>query len=108
MRFLLLNTFMQPPPTNTPIIGMSDIPLHMPARLGHSGGERGSRVRSSKTLQGVRSGYSRIMQLSFLFIILSLSITSPAQPTTDSLLKEILEKNNDPIFQKVLNDPQTY
>jgi hypothetical protein len=45
----------------------------------------------------------------FCFAILSLlSLSSFAQRTTDEFLKNILEKNNDPIFRQVLKDPDTY
>jgi len=46
------------------------------------------------------------------FLYLVLLFFSPVilfgQPTTDSLLKQILVENRDPLFQEVLKDPQTY
>jgi len=51
---------------------------------------------------------NQIMRLIFLFILLATNIGLFAQPKTDSVLKQILEGNNDPIFQQVLQDPQTY
>ena len=48
------------------------------------------------------------MRIFILFIILVINFVTLAQPKTDSVLKNILEKNADPIFQQVLHDPQTY
>jgi hypothetical protein len=46
---------------------------------------------------------------SFCFtILLLLPLSLFAQRTTDEFLKNILEKNNDPVFQQVLKDPDTY
>ncbi|HEY2722241.1 MAG TPA: serine hydrolase, partial [Chitinophagaceae bacterium] len=46
---------------------------------------------------------------SLYFILLSFwAIRSFAQPVTDTVLKNILEENKNPVFQQVLNDPQTY
>src|SRR5258705_4817614 len=47
----------------------------------------------------------RFFSLIFLFFSPVLLL---AQPITDSLLKQILEENKDPVFQQVLKDPQTY
>jgi hypothetical protein len=45
----------------------------------------------------------------FSFIFLSFpGISLFAQPTTDSLLRQILEGNKNSVFQQVLKDPQTY
>ena len=45
----------------------------------------------------------------FLFLFLFFTgISLFAQPGTDSLLKRILEGNNNSVFQQVVNDPQTY
>ena len=51
---------------------------------------------------------NQIMRVIFIFLLVAGSTVSLAQPKTDSLLKQILEKNTNPIFQQVLNDPQTY
>jgi hypothetical protein len=51
---------------------------------------------------------NQTMRPILFFIFLATTIASFAQPKTDSFLKDILEKNNDPIFQQVLKDPQTY
>ncbi len=43
----------------------------------------------------------------FIFLLCQASCLL-SQPVTDSLLKKILENNKNPVFQQVLNDPETY
>ncbi len=48
------------------------------------------------------------MRCFYFVLLLTFHLTSFAQRTTDTLLKNILEKNPDPVFRHVLKDPETY
>jgi beta-lactamase family protein len=48
------------------------------------------------------------MRILILFLTLVTTVTTLAQPKSDSFLKNILEKDTDAMFQQVLNDPNTY
>ena len=44
----------------------------------------------------------------FLILLLFVFYTAQSQPKTDLFLQNILSKNNDSLFQKVLSDPEYY
>jgi len=46
--------------------------------------------------------------MKLLFFLLAFAISANTQPRTDALLQNILSKNKDTIFQKVLTDPNNY
>ncbi len=52
--------------------------------------------------------YLQPMRFFFLIILFFSRVILFAHPTTDSLLKKILDENTNPIFQQVLSDPQAY
>jgi len=48
------------------------------------------------------------MKKMFLILLLFVFYTAQSQPKTDLFLQNILSKNNDSLFQKVLSDPEYY
>ena len=50
----------------------------------------------------------KMMRILLIFIVLSFSINAFAQPKTDAFLQNILLKNQDTVFQKVLSHPEQY
>lgn len=48
------------------------------------------------------------MRCFYSMLLLTFHLPGLAQGTTDSFLKNILEKNPDPVFRQVLNAPETY
>jgi len=52
--------------------------------------------------------YLQRMRFFCLFFLFLPRISLFAQPGMDSLLIQVLVKNNNPVFQQVLHDPQTY
>jgi hypothetical protein len=52
--------------------------------------------------------YLQFMRLITCIFLFFSGISLVAQPVTDSLLKDILAKDSNLVFQKVLSDPQTY
>jgi len=48
------------------------------------------------------------MKKTFLILLLFVFYTARSQPKTDSFLQNILSKNKDSLFQKVLSDPEYY
>src|SRR5438477_2737013 len=48
------------------------------------------------------------MRLIFIIFLIGKADCLLPQPVTDSLFKKILEENKNPVFQQVLNDPETY
>lgn len=50
----------------------------------------------------------KMMRILLIFIVLSFSINAFAQPKTNAFLQNILLKNQDTVFQKVLSHPEQY